>query len=177
MAYAHVRGETVLATTLDDAETLNPLLERSSSPTHDRKVRVLERQRAIAAAEREMDRKRVNQQALQEIDAAPLKDREKALARREETLRETGYGIASTTDELERREAATAQRETKLREQEELHAELLQTAAQLREVSRAELNPTPTPTPTPTPSPNPNPNPNPSPKPSPDPSPNPNPNP
>jgi len=175
MAYAHVRGETVLATTLDDAETLNPLLERSSSPTHDRKVRVLERQRAIAAAEREMDRKRVNQQALQEIDAAPLKDREKALARREETLRETGYGIASTTDELERREAATAQRETKLREQEELHAELLQTAAQLREVSRAELNPTPTPTPTPTPSPNPNPNPNPNPHPHPHPNPNPNP--
>ena len=142
MAYAHVRGETVLATALDGAETLTPLLERSSSPTHDRRKVALERQRAIAIADREMDRKRANLQALQEIDAAPhqLKDREKALARREETLRETGYGIATTTDDLEKREAATVQRETKLREQEDLHAELLRTAAQLREVTHAELN-------------------------------------
>ena len=137
--YAHVRGETVVRAP-DEAETLNPLLERSSSPTHDRRKVALDRQRAIAIAEREMDRKRTNLQAMQEIDAAPLADRAKALARREEALRETGYGIATTTDDLEKREAATAQRETKLREQEDLHAELLQTAAQLREVTRAELN-------------------------------------
>ena len=141
MAYAHVRGETVLATALDGAETLNPLLERSSSPTHDRRKVALERQRAIAIAGREMDRKRANLQALQEIDGyGDAISREKALARREETLRETGYGIATTTDDLEKREAATVQRETKLREQEDLHAELLRTAAQLREVTHAELN-------------------------------------
>eukprot|EP00964_Phaeocystis_antarctica_P105376 scaffold70409_cov72-Phaeocystis_antarctica.AAC.2 len=76
--------------------------------------------------------------------------------RREEVLRETGYGIATTTDDLEKREAATAQRETKLREQEDLHAELLQTAAQLREVTRAELNQPVAINPNPNPNPNPN---------------------
>ena len=131
----------MLAASRDDAETLNPL-ERPSSPTHDRRKVALERQRAIAMAEREMDRKQARLQAQQEIDATPLKDREKALARREETLRESGYGIATTTEELDKREAATAQREAKLRAQEELHAELQHTAAQLREVTRAELHQT-----------------------------------
>eukprot|EP00964_Phaeocystis_antarctica_P105375 scaffold70409_cov72-Phaeocystis_antarctica.AAC.1 len=90
--YTHVRGETVVRAP-DDAETLNPLLERSSSPTHDRRKVALDRQRAIAIAEREMDRKRTNLQAMQEIDAAPLADRAKALARREAKLTRTSRGL------------------------------------------------------------------------------------
>ena len=108
----------MLAASRDDAETLSPL-ERSSSPMHDRRKVALERQRAIAMAEREVDRKHARLRAQQE------------------TLRESGYGISTMTEELDKREAATAQREAKLRAQEELHAELQHTAAQLREVSRA----------------------------------------
>lgn len=119
--FAHVHGETVLlATPRADDETLNLLFEQPSSPTHARKKALLDRQRAVAIAEREMDRKRANLQALQEIDTQrnDAAYRAKALARREETLRETGYGVVVVADDLERREAAAAQKETKLREQE-----------------------------------------------------------
>ena len=91
----------MLAASRDDAETLSPL-ERSSSPMHDRRKVALERQRAIAMAEREVDRKHARLRAQQE------------------TLRESGYGISTMTEELDKREAATAQREAKLRAQEEL---------------------------------------------------------
>lgn len=135
--FAHVDGETVMRATPRQgdntglAETLDSWLAPPPA-VHERWKGALDRQRAVAIAKREMDRKRaiLSRQSL----AADLR-----LDQREERLRETGHGVITAEKDLERREAAAAQREKELRSNEQLHSELLRTATQLREAhARAE---------------------------------------